>query len=438
MKAARCALLLSLAMLAAGCVQSAEVNRLALIDLLALDAAEAGEILLTAQVIMPTRLGVGPSSTGGEGAPFFLAQARGRTVAEALSNLQKKVPRQIFLEHLQMLVIGDELARRGLFPVVDFLVREQQVRTDLLVAVTPGEAATLLNIASPLPAVPGEAWNDLVRDQRIAVSSVRNLFVALGEEGMDPFLTAIAPSSVQEPGGGTDLGDMELIGAGLMRGDRLAGYLNREEAIGLQLLLNDRPRTVVSVPADAVLTYLGGDRGTPGTGGPGDTGGTSGGAGAARGPDGASRDPVHPRDLISLQLQRATTYLAPFADDPPTLRFQARLITEVVNTTSLLDVENPEVAAAVERAAADIFRGFVEGAVRQMQAVNSDAAGFGASFRRSRPEWWRGMREQWAELFPRMQMVYDIEVLVVRTGLATRPAGPEPQLEFPGRGGGTQ
>jgi len=432
MKGARCALLLGLAMLAAGCVQSAEVNRLALIDLLALDAAEAGEILLTAQVIMPTRLGVGPSSTAGEGAPFFLAQARGRTVAEALSNLQKKVPRQVFLEHLQMLVIGDELARRGLFPVVDFLVREQQVRTDLLVAVTPGEAATLLNIASPLPAVPGEAWNDLVRDQRIAVSSVRNLFVALGEEGMDPFLTAIAPSSVQEPGGGTDLGDMELIGAGLMRGDRLAGYLNREEAIGLQLLLNDRPRTVVSVPADAVLTYLGGERGTPGTG---DTGG---GADAGPEPDDTGWQPVHPRDLISLQLQRATTYLAPFADDPPTLRFQARLITDVVNTTSLLDVENPEVAAAVERAAADIFKGFVEAAVRQMQALNADAAGFGASFRRSRPEWWRAMRDHWAELFPQMQMVYDIEVLVVRTGLATRPAGPEPQLEFPGRGGGTQ
>jgi len=241
MKAARCALLLGLAMLAAGCVQSAEVNRLALIDLLALDAAEAGEILLTAQVIMPTRLGVGPSSTAGEGAPFFLAQARGRTVAEALSNLQKKVPRQVFLEHLQMLVIGDELARRGLFPVVDFLVREQQVRTDLLVAVTPGEAATLLNIASPLPAVPGEAWNDLVRDQRVTVSSVRNLFVALGEEGMDPFLTAIAPSSVQEPGGGTDLGDMELIGAGLMRGDRLAGYLNRGRG--------HRPATAAQRPA---------------------------------------------------------------------------------------------------------------------------------------------------------------------------------------------
>ena len=95
-------------------------------------------------------------------------------------------------------------------------------------------------------------------------------------------------------------------------------------------------------------------------------------------------------------------------------------------------------AAAVERAAADIFMGFVEAAVRQMKAVNADAAGFGASFRRSRPEWWRAMRDHWPELFPQVQMLYDIQVFVVRTSLATRPAGPEPHLEFPGRGGGTQ
>ena len=194
----------------------------------------------------------------------------------------------------------------------------------------------------------------------------------------------------------------------------------------------------MSVPADAVLTYLGGDRGTPGTGGPGDTGGTSGGAGAARGPTAPAGTPCTRETSFRSSCSGPPHTWPRSRTDPPTLRFQARLITEVVNTTSLLDVENTEVAAAVERAAADIFRGFVEGAVRQMQAVNSDAAGFGASFRRSRPEWWRGMREQWAELFPRMQMVYDIEVLVVRTGLATRPAGPEPQLEFPGRGGGTQ
>ncbi|OUM99873.1 MAG: hypothetical protein BAA04_07245 [Firmicutes bacterium ZCTH02-B6] len=432
MKAAQCALLIGLALLAAGCVQSAEVNRLALIDLLALDAAEDGDIMLTAQVIMPTRLGVGPSSIAGEGAPFFLAQARGRTVAEALSNLQKRVPRQVFLEHLQMLVIGDELARRGLFPVVDFLIREQQVRTDLLVAVTPGEAAALLNIASPLPAVPGEAWNDLVRQERVAVSSVRNLFVALGEEGMEPFLTAIAPSSVQEPRGGANLGDMELIGAGLLRGDRLAGYLDRAEAIGLQLLLNDRPRTIVSVPADAVERYLHGQRGDSGT-----SGSHSHTSGANEDPEDTGLHPIHPRDLISLRLLRATTSLAPVAPDPPTLRFRARLVLDVVNAASLLDVENVRVTAALERAAAELFQNHVAAALEKMKALNADAAGFGASFRRSRPQWWREMRDHWPELLQQVQLLYDIDVVVVRTGLATRPAGPEPHLQVPGRGGGS-
>ena len=410
--------LVLLALLLTGCVESAEVNRLALIDLLALDAAPNGEILVTAQVIMPTRLGVGPASIA-EGAPFFLAQARGRTVAEALANLQKRVPRQLFLEHLQMLVLGDELARRGLFPVVDFLIRNREVRTDLLVAVTPGTGAELLNIASPLPAVPGEAWAELVRNERLVVSSVRNLFVAMGEEGMEPVLTAIAPSVVQEPGGGSDLGDMELIGAGVLRGDRLAGYLDRNEAVGLQLLLNDRPRAVVSLEAADVLARLEGGRAVPDPAV--QTGGEHG---------------IHPRDLVSLRLQRADTSLTPVAADPPTLRFSARLVMDVVNATALLDDQHPEVASALEQAAAETFRGYVDAALRRMQELNADAAGLGASFRRGRPEWWRTMRDHWPELFPRVQLDYDIKVDVVRTGLATRPSGPvESQLWVPRQGG---
>lgn len=415
----RVAVLSLLALSMAGCVQSAEVNRLALIDLLALDAAPDDRVLVTAQVIMPTRLGVGPASSAGEGAPFFLAQARGRTVAEALSNLQKRVPRQLFLEHLQMLVIGDELARRGLFPVVDFLVRDREIRTDLLVTVTPGIAADLLNIASPLPAVPGEAWGDLVRNERLTVSSVRNLFVAMGEEGMEPFLTAIAPSSVKEPGGGGNLGDMELIGAGLLRGDRLAGYLDRDEALGLQLLLNDRPQAVVSVAADDVLAFI-----------------EEGRAQVEPGFQGGGEHTLHPRGLISLRLRRVDTSLSPVAPDPPTLKFTARIALDVVNTTSVLDVEHPEVAAALERAAARAFEGYVAAALRKMQAVNADAAGFGASFRRTRPTWWRAMRSHWPELFPHVRLIYNVQVAVVRTGLATRPGGPvESQLWVPEQGG---
>ena len=408
-----------LALLATGCVQSAEVNRLALIDLLALDAAPDGEILMTAQVVMPTRLGVGPASIASEGAPFFLVQAQGRTVAEALFNLQKRVPRQLFLEHLQMLIIGDELARRGLFPVVDFLVRDREVRTDLIVAVTPGTGAALLDIASPLPAVPGEAWNDLVRHERLVVSSVRNLFVAMGEEGIEPVLTAIAPSAVHEPGGGSDLGDMELIGAGVLRGDRLAGYLDRDEALGLQLLLNDRPRTVISIDATEALARLEGGRATPEP--PVRTSGEHG---------------IHPRAVVSLRLQRADTALAPVAPDPPTLEFSARLVLDVVNAATVLDVEHPEVALALEQAAAEMFRGYVASALRRMQELNADAAGFGASFRRSRPEWWRAMRDHWPDLFPHVQLEYDVQVAVVRTGLGTRPAGPvESQLWVPRQGG---
>src|SRR5690606_8830529 len=101
--------------------------------------------------------------------------------------------------------------------------------------------------------------------------------------------------------------------------------------------------------------------------------------------------PVHPWDYTSLRLRRVNTSLSPVSAEPPTLRFEARLVLDIVNTASLLDVENPDVAAALERALADLFESYVRAAVSKMQAMNADAAGFGAVFRRSRPHWWRAM-----------------------------------------------
>lgn len=416
-------LLACLCLIAGGCVKGAEVNRLAMVDLLGLDATEDGGILLTAQVIIPTRLGVGPTGAAAQGSPFLLAQATGRTVAEAIAQLDKTVPRQIFLEHLQMLIIGEELARQGLLPIADFLLREPQIRTDLLVAVAPDGAEPVVSLIPPLPALPGEAWKTLVRNERIAVSSIRNLLVSLGEEGIDPFLTTIAPSPVVDPDGQGNIGDIALVGAALFQGDRLAGYLDPEEALGLQWLLGDRPRAVLTVTDADVLREMGTSPAMLENGNP---------AGAPAGRPAAARAP----GVITLRVTRADSSLFPVRVDPPTLKLQARLETEIANVASLLDVEDSQITEAIQRVAARQVMDQVETAVRKMQTLQADAAGLGAKFRRHRPSWWKAARSHWPQLFPRARLEYDVKVSVALTGLATRPAGPtEDQLKLDPRGG---
>ena len=399
--------MLALAWVGGGCVRGAEVNRLAIIDVLGLDQAEDGGIEVIAQVVIPTRLGVGPTGSDSQGPSFFLVQEKGATAADAISRLDRRVPRQIFLEHVQAIVIGERLARQGLFPVVDFLVRDREVRTDAVAVVVPGDAVSLLRLAPPLTAVPGEGWRTIVRHERVIVSSVRNLFVSLGEEGMDPFATLVEPSPVMQSGeGGAGTGDIELTGAAVFRGDRLAGFLNREEAFGLQMLINDQPRTVISVREEDVLKELG----------------------AAQSSDGArnTSDPA-PRPessgVIALRLVRSDSSLFPAAIDPPTLRLKVRIRTEVADTGSALDVEDAEVARAIERVAARNVRNHVETALRKMQELNADAAGLGAKFRRFRPAWWKEIGPRWADLFPQARLEYDVQVVVARTGLATGPVG---------------
>ncbi|UUZ95406.1 hypothetical protein LJK87_13625 [Paenibacillus sp. P25] len=61
-----------------------------------------------------------------------------------------KAPRIIYLSHLQMAIIGEEVAREGMGEVLDHLSRNYQMRTDFYLVVAKGETArTVLSILTP-------------------------------------------------------------------------------------------------------------------------------------------------------------------------------------------------------------------------------------------------------------------------------------------------
>lgn len=67
---------------------------------------------------------------------------------EAVRKLLALSPRKLYPEHLQIVVIGEELAENGLRDTVDFLARDQELRNDLTFIVS--QQATAKDVLTPI------------------------------------------------------------------------------------------------------------------------------------------------------------------------------------------------------------------------------------------------------------------------------------------------
>ena len=117
-----------ISLLITGCWDKREINDLAIATAISIDKKD-DEYHVSAQVVLPTEL----SMKGGMGSsPVTLYEASGKSVNEAIRKLTQVSPRIIYLGHLRVVVISEELAKEGIATTVDFLSRGWELRSDFM------------------------------------------------------------------------------------------------------------------------------------------------------------------------------------------------------------------------------------------------------------------------------------------------------------------
>jgi spore germination protein KC len=123
-------------LLTTGCSDRRELNDIAIVLGWGMDLTEDGSYLASAQIAVPTELGNKSGGGGGtSGQGFFLETAKGKSATDASQNMQLKLSRVIFASHRRFIIIGEELARKGLANTMDEFSRNPEVRmrTDIFV-----------------------------------------------------------------------------------------------------------------------------------------------------------------------------------------------------------------------------------------------------------------------------------------------------------------
>jgi Ger(x)C family germination protein len=101
-------------------------------------------ILQKAETI-PSGAGTG-STGGGEGSKTWEITQIGNSFISMNREMQSRTNLSLYYEHLQVIIISEDIAKRGLEDILDFFLRDPEMRRRVKVFISPGQAKSILEV----------------------------------------------------------------------------------------------------------------------------------------------------------------------------------------------------------------------------------------------------------------------------------------------------
>jgi spore germination protein KC len=253
----KCFLFFILCTLCTACWDSRELDELALITAIGVDKIN-DQYVVTTQVVNPTTLAT--QQGGGEQSPIVTYKTRGKSIGEALQKRTTLSDRQNYTSQLKVLIFGEQLARDGIKDVLDFFSRNRGTEPIFYICIAKGNTAqNILEVMTPLTQSPADLIFSSIKTQvqtkGAVIGNMIDDFVSnLSNEGEEAKLTGIEILGSKEKGDENNSKKiapntyLKINTIGIFKQDKLVGWLNERESIGLNFILNNIDRTHFKIP----------------------------------------------------------------------------------------------------------------------------------------------------------------------------------------------
>lgn len=246
--------LLSMVLLLSGCWNNRPITSLAIVVGIGFDKAPDGNILLTAQVVIPSKLsgqgaGSGGSGSGqqsGGGAEINVS-AKGETSFDAARDLITELNRKAYFAQVQLLVVSEAIAKNGLDEIWDFLERDNEFsRTMRVIIVKDSTAKALLEARPSIDKLNAIEITDTLDSNVAFGKSVEIQSFQLTELLSRP-LTGIVLGTIDTKDS-DDLTKMDLEGSAVLKHGALIGYFTPNQTRGYLFATNKIKSTILVIP----------------------------------------------------------------------------------------------------------------------------------------------------------------------------------------------
>ncbi|XEC95549.1 Ger(x)C family spore germination protein [Paenibacillus tarimensis] len=373
-----------------GCWNRRELNELAIEVAAGIDKS-GDNYRITTQVVNPGEVAAGEGGTGRT--PVTVYQATSGTLFEARRKMTTISPRKIYLSHLRMVVIGEELAREGISEILDFLLRDHEQRPDFFVVVAKGTTAeNVLKILTPLEKIPANKLFYSLRtsEKAWAPTSGVTLDVLISDlvsTGKHPVLTGLKVKGSQETGENKENieeiappAQLQYSGLGVFKNDKLVGWLNEPESKGYNYIMDNVKSTVGHLPC----------------------------------PKGGK--------VVLEVIRNKGKIKGKVKNGKPEVDVEIRTETNVGEVACRnLDLTKTKTIYEMEATVEQIIKKLAEKAIKKAQKkYKADIFGFGEAIRRADPKFWKSVKKNWDREFADLPVNVKVDVKIRRTGTVSQ------------------
>ncbi len=378
--------ILGIGLLLTGCWDRREINDISIVTSTALDMS-GEQYRVSVQFPMPGRMG-GPGNAGGGGGQrgdtWYLDSKSGETIRDSNAKQQASLSRQLYFAHRRVVLIGEELARSGIRPIMDLLTRLPQNRMTALMLITKGEGREVLSAEAPVENTPSEMLRELATEAMKDPVTIKSMIQTLLRDGKDPVIPYAIVDSTNPGSLGKTHDSIRIDGLAIFREDKLRGFTSAIQAKGLLIAMNQAKR----MP----LTYV-----PPGV-------------------DGAV--------TILLEEVKATPKLVGYRDGKIHLKLEIRGNGILMENQSSTIFSTARDLRKLEKLLSQLVQEHVLTSLNDIREnYQCDAVGFGAMIHRKDPRLWRMIREEWPELYKAAELEVSVSIQMMNGGTTLKPAG---------------
>lgn len=372
------ALSLLLLLLLTGCWNRVEVNDLGVVTAMAIDVGEQKPVRLSLYMARATG-GVSRQQAGGN--PIWLAAREASNLSEAVEMLSMASPRRISLHHVRIVVIGEEFARRDISDVVDFMLRNPQIRLNARPMVARGRAYELFEVEPSLETLQSEVISEVIHAMGLQDNRIKEFVVArlsLTHSGW-MYAVRLRDRPAQQPHSPSLV--VEQHGAGLFLQDRMVAWATPGETRLLLWLLGNGEGSVISMTC-------------PGS---------------------------KERSLSGI-FHRPSARITPVIKGN-TLSFVVTVKANInlIRSQCDLTLVEREPRAKVEQQMEQDVRSNMSAFISRLQSFGVDPAGFGKRVQLSAPSYWRSISGNWISAWQKAAVNVEVDLTIGNTGLLVRP-----------------
>ncbi|WP_099205258.1 Ger(x)C family spore germination protein [Scatolibacter rhodanostii] len=365
-------------LLLSGCWDNHELDTLFIVTGIGLDKSEENneDMNIALQIGKPHSESGGSEESGASSATIIM-ETKAKTMLEGLNELNRNSSRTMLLPHNQVLILGEDLAKEGIESRIDWFLRSQEARLEVLIMVAEGEAKEVLSAQLQQDQISGMYISRMMQDlSRISDNYEFRMFdfmSRLRDETSSPMAPIISVTGEDDKKG------LKIDGLAVFKNDKMIGQLTADEMISYIWSMGSVKRCNITSE--------------------------------------------HEKGSAVFNIEKLNTKRKMEIKSDGNLKvvFEVDANVEIGELSGFDGLQGQELAATLSQVAEDSIQQRMQDTFKKAQSLNADIYEFGVSMKRRHPDEWEKMKENWDEVFSHIELDIQVKVKLPTTGKIVEP-----------------